>query len=65
MYCSWIKAYDAPVGGNRLNPMFLHEGDTVYLDISGIPAGYDFLGWKDPDGNPPSAPFFESGEPCS
>ena len=51
MYCSWIKAYDAPVGGNRLNPMFLHEGDTVYLDISGIPAGYDFLGWKDPDGN--------------
>ena len=51
MDCNWIKIYDAAVGGNELDPSNLYDGLTVYVDISEIPSGTEFVGWKDLNGH--------------
>ena len=51
MECNWIEVYDSPIGGELLNPLTLYSGQTVYLDITNMPADYEFLGWKDLYGN--------------
>lgn len=51
MNCDWIKIYDAPDGGNLLDPNVLYNEETIYIDISEMPDIYSFIGWKDINGN--------------
>ena len=51
MDCSWIKIYDAPENGNLLNPNTLYAGEIIYVDISELPSQYEFVAWKDLQGN--------------
>lgn len=52
MDCSWIKIYDAAIGGNELDPNSLRPGQNkIFIDISEMPSEYEFLGWKDISGN--------------
>lgn len=51
MDCSWIKIYDAPINGTLLNPNTLYADQVIYVDISELPTDYDFIAWKDLQGN--------------
>ena len=52
MDCSWIKIYDAAIGGNELDPNSLTPGQNkIFIDISEMPSEYEFLGWKNISGN--------------
>jgi len=51
MDCSWIKIYDAPINGKLLDPNTLYSNEIIYVDISKLPEEYEFIAWKDLQGN--------------
>ena len=49
MNCTFT-IYDSPTGGTVLDPHYLTEGSTIYIDLA-LGQGTTLTGWKDLDGN--------------